>query len=85
MGIMVKVNVRGVDHDVLSVTKQLGHLFQRDAFRLREHEVHQQSTKTGDDDEEQVKLPADVRKRGRRSLEIDEICQSNRRDRQTYT
>ena len=53
----VKMDILGQDGNVLCVSKDLRHLFQRNAFRLRNEEVHTNSTQPRNDDEQKVELP----------------------------
>lgn len=55
--VAIHVDVVSVDHDVFSVTEQLGHLFKRDASGLRKVEEGHDRAEPGDDNEDKIELP----------------------------
>jgi hypothetical protein len=50
--VVIDMNIFRIDHDVICISKELGHLLEGDALRLRKHKVKHHCTKTADNNED---------------------------------
>jgi hypothetical protein len=66
MCIVVDMDIFLIDSDI-GITKELGHLLERDSFGFRKEEPSEEEAESGEDDEYEVELPAD---RGKGLLEL---------------